>query len=255
MISDAIKTIENMAIERKIVRGFKNAPFLVSDGTATPLPWPRELPDTLEVHTLTGLIDYLKSNVDLLDVHGAKHESTFHPFIVVDSPHCVRVLSQVQMGDFAQRVEHLKATTFNNNQWSQIPYGTWMSIESFIILMMSHFVADQTVSDILKVVGNVTSEASGTIADDGVSQIETARVGIAKVAAVSIPNPVKLRPYCTFPEVEQPQSNFVLRMRRADNGEPQVALFSSNDTKWMTDAISSIAEFLLSHEIGVPVLA
>ena len=80
--------------------------------------------------------------------------------------------------------------------------------------------------------------------DDGVSQKATIKTGIASKGEVLVPNPVKLRPYRTFLEVEQPESAFVFRMRD-DNGRVECALFGADGGAWKNAAMKSIKEYLM----------
>ena len=57
----------------------------------------------------------------------------------------------------------------------------------------------------MQVVGNLKEDAVRTMTDDGVSQVTAVRTGVATVADVKVPNPVSLRPFRTFIEVDQPQ--------------------------------------------------
>ena len=54
------------------------------------------------------------------------------------------------------------------------------------------------------------------------------------------PNPVTLRPYRTFNEVEQPASQFVFRINKLAN----LALFEADGGKWKLEAVESIANYL-----------
>lgn len=47
-------------------------------------------------------------------------------------------------------------------------------------------------------------ENGAEIEDNGVSQVATVKTGVASLAKGKAPNPVTLRPYRTFSEVEQP---------------------------------------------------
>ena len=111
--------------------------------------------------------------------------------------------------------------------------------------MQAHFVSDFYVSDLIKLVGNVVDENSITTADDGVSQRVTARSGISLVQQVGVPNPVRLAPYRTFNEIEQPESSFVFRVRKGANGV-EAALFTADGNAWVNDAILDIRDFLAS---------
>lgn len=95
----------------------------------------------------------------------------------------------------------------------------------------------------LKLVGNVKEEAVNTIGDDGVSQSVVAKMGVATVGNVKVPNPVLLKPYRTFVEVEQPESNFIFRMRKG----PECALFEADGGAWKLEAIDNIKEYLTAE--------
>ncbi len=93
---------------------------------------------------------------------------------------------------------------------------------------------------LLKFVGNLKDESAQTMVDDGVSQVATARSGVASVGKVVVPNPISLRPYRTFLEVEQQESDFVFRMHEG----PKLALFSADGDAWRNTAIDLVAEYL-----------
>ena len=104
----------------------------------------------------------------------------------------------------------------------------------------------------LSILGNITHEAEIRVEDDGVTQSVTARAGIARVAQVDLPNPVTLQPYRTFVEVEQPESQFVLRIKADPENklEPiKCALFPADGNRWKAVAAQNIKEWL---EVSIP---
>ena len=113
------------------------------------------------------------------------------------------------------------------------------------------FLKDNTIDDILKVVGNVKDESVRTHIDDGHTQQVTARVGVTKVEDVYIPNPVTLQPRRTFLEIEQPASQFVLRLREGI----QCALFEAGGGTWKLDAIERIRDFLKKRTSKIAIIA
>lgn len=128
------------------------------------------------------------------------------------------------------------------------PFGRFMDTESFIINLQTNFHHTDDLDSVLKVVGNLRDENVRQLGDDGVSQMVTIRTGIAAVGDARVPNPVSLRPYRTFLEIEQPESKFVFRMR--DGGS--CALFEASGDLWKSDARTSIKEYFeskLSEEI------
>ena len=75
------------------------------------------------------------------------------------------------------------------------------------------------------------------------SQKTTIKQGIASKADVLVPNPVTLTPYRTFLEVEQPESQFVFRIRD-DRGEPVFKLVEAEGGLWRNEAMMNIKKFL-----------
>jgi len=126
-------------------------------------------------------------------------------------------------------------------QAKPFPFGQFMPTENFVIALQSRFIQDETTAAMLALVGNLTTTKESRTLDDGVSQTVEARVGISKLQTVVVPNPVQLRPYRTFLEIEQPLSNFVFRVDAKDHS---CALFEADGGFWKNVATSFIKERL-----------
>ena len=66
-----------------------------------------------------------------------------------------------------------------------------------------------------------------------------------------VPNPVKLRPYRTFAEIEQPESSYVFRIKDAERG-PAFKLVEADGSLWRNAVMKKIKEYLefeLSEEL------
>ncbi|MDD3140742.1 MAG: hypothetical protein PHX08_17475 [Lachnospiraceae bacterium] len=75
----------------------------------------------------------------------------------------------------------------------------------------------------------------------------TIKTGITQVADDIIPNPVTLRPYRTFTEVTQPESQFIFRMK--DGRECLLCgLFEADGGAWNKVAMDNIKKYL-SNEL------
>ena len=72
------------------------------------------------------------------------------------------------------------------------------------------------------------------------SQRVTAKTGVATVGNANVPNPVALKPFRTFVEVGQPESEFILRLKEG----AQVGLFQADGGAWELNAMANIAEYL-----------
>ena len=76
--------------------------------------------------------------------------------------------------------------------------------------------------------------------DNGVSQVTTVKSGVASKSKAVAPNPVTLKPYRTFHEVEQPSSNFVFRIDKC----AEMALFEADGGMWVSEAKQNVANYL-----------
>lgn len=197
----------------------------------------------LSVNGLDGMVDYIKSEFDEDQFNGK--------LIQVVSHNDVRLISRIM--EDSGRETYMIANAFPQ----RFDFGRYYDVESFIIAMQSCFVPNDDSAKILKIVGNIKEEAVKNIGDDGVSQQVTAKVGIATVEDVVLPNPVTLAPYRTFIEVEQPASKFVFRMRSDKNYGPQCALFEADGGAWQLEAIDKIADYLKGQlqDTNIPIIS
>ncbi len=119
--------------------------------------------------------------------------------------------------------------------------GRYMNLEEAIIRLKSTFVQTENRDELIKLLGNIKEENVKTSSDDGISQTVAAKTGIATVSNVTLPPIIKLAPYRTFIEVEQPEGEFLLRLQ---NG-PQAALFEADGGAWKIQARKNIKEYFL----------
>lgn len=195
---------------------------------------------TLKVSTLTGLVDYIKANVDEL-----KGEL----LIQVRAHDDVRLFSKLNKDKDRELYIQAEAILPNN-----IRYNTFIDTENFNIMLQSSFVDNGDKVVLLKYTGLVQDEAVKSTGDDGVSQQVTVKTGVASVGQAIVPNPVSLAPYRTFPEVEQPISKFIFRMQSG----PRAALFEADGGAWRNQAILNIKNYLekeLEKAINVSIIA
>lgn len=179
---------------------------------------------TLRVHNLSGVVEYLQNDFD----------DRYPVLIHVISPTEVRVVSRFN--------SDMKRNTLISAEalLPTIPFDRFLDLEHFNILLQSCFVDSVERAQALAVVGNVRDEKVMAFGDDGVSQQVTAKAGVATVEAVKVPNPVVLKPFRTFVEIEQPFSPFVLRLKDG----PTAALFEADGGAWKVAAIAEIKEYL-----------
>ena len=98
---------------------------------------------------------------------------------------------------------------------------------------------------LLRFAGTVENGTVTQYGDDGVSQKATIKTGIASKGDALVPNPVKLRPFRTFLDVEQPESQFIFRMRDNERyGGVDCALYEADGGAWKIQAMKKIKDYL-----------
>ena len=136
-------------------------------------------------------------------------------------------------------------------------FGTWYPLEDFIILLQAGFEDSIEKETLLRVLGNVTGSEAATSEDDGITQTVAVRVGVSLKERETIKNPVRLRPYRTFRELDgQPESPFILRIKGTDM--KMVALFEADGGAWQHHAVELICRWLVAktheREVIAPVI-
>ena len=183
----------------------------------------------LKTHTLQSVVNFVKGKEG--------HSIVIH----IVTPTEIQVYSRLNE---YKRDNYMSATAFTNN----VEFGRYMDLESFNLMIQTNFTDTEDKAKVLAYVGNIKDEKVNTYSDDGVSQSVTVKKGVATVGEAILPNPVSLAPYRTFPEIEQPMSKFIFRMKDG----PVALLEEADGNLWKIEAIENIRKFLineLDHEL------
>ena len=144
------------------------------------------------MHTLTGLVDFIKADIDTLD----PKKIMLH----VESPELVSLTSLADGHEMVRTIWAQASIDPNAFKFNQK-----YSAEDFHIVLQALFVDSEDRKKVLQIVGTIKSEHAETNLDDGVQQkVETKRGLVLGTGSESIPNPVELEPWRTFREVAQP---------------------------------------------------
>ena len=202
-------------------------------------------PEPLTVHTLTALQDYMKSNNDAVDLGSA--------YIIVDNERHVSLVTQVH----GPKQERHTVITASFDHIEPFKFGEWFDQESFLIKARSLFVHTDDLVTVVEYASKVEIKNDATVDDDGVTQSATVRMSASGALTEKrvAPSMVRLRPYRTFPEIDQPESMFLFRLRRTGDTGVKFALFEADGGAWKNTARQSIAEWLKKHEVMPVVLS
>ncbi|EMC47098.1 hypothetical protein [Streptococcus mutans] len=187
---------------------------------------PRRYPKCVDLNTLDSLIDYLKSDHDLINKK--------HLMVLVKSPLEIEVYEEIDSLQHRPQLIYVEALT------PHIEFGKYFNSQDFNIYLQSLFIDDEDRELVLNFASALKIDNGSEIVDNGVSQTATVKTGVASLSKAKAPNPVILRPYRTFGEVEQPASPFIFRI----NSLGQMALFEADGGKWRLEAINNIADYL-----------
>lgn len=190
---------------------------------------------TLEVRSLLGFCTYIVSEFD-----GVKKNDVM---VIVDDVDHVRLVSKLY-GKDRKRECLIEAKLSGVDNFS---FGRFMTQEEFAIQFRSLFVPSEEndTNYVLSFVSKLTGGTAITTEDDGITQQVGVSRGVSgKLAVKETAKPiVKLAPYRTFREIEQPESEFLLRTRLEEN-IPTVALFEADGSAWRITAMKRIAEYI-----------
>ena len=179
----------------------------------------------IDVSTLTGLVDYIKSNIDKIQTD---------LLIQVANPTTVHVYSPLK-GDLTR--DHFIEC---NAVTPRISFDSFLDVEKFNIMLQSCFLENEDRVNLLKVIGNIKEENVKNTGDDGITQTVTAKSGISLLHDIKVPNPVTLIPFMTFTEIEQPEIKYVFRMQDG----PRAGIYEADGGAWKLQTMQNIKKFL-----------
>ncbi len=201
-------------------------------------------PKPITAHTLQALKDYLGANVDGLEMKNLIAHVVNHQEVQLFGP----AEKPLQERSYFLKCDLVETARFR--------FGEWHDPESFIINLLSLFEETEDLNQLLDLVGSLKAEAVTTLDDDRTTQVVTRRQGVALAKKEKAPLRMKLAPFRTFREIEQPPSMFIFRVRGGGEGElPQCALFEADGSAWMLDAIEAIAAWIRENIPGLNVIA
>ena len=183
--------------------------------------------EEISMTTLSSLIDYIRSGVDTMQDKMIIH---------VKSPTWVSMYSAL---DYERKRENVVEV---NAKLPEFAFDRFIDHENFCIALQSKFVPTEDRALLLKFAGTVEAGTVAEYGDDGITQKATIKTGIAAKSDAIVPNPVKLKPFRTFIEVEQPWSQFIFRMQGDRN--IQCALFEADGGAWKLEAMKSVKAYL-----------
>jgi hypothetical protein len=200
--------------------------YLEKQGNLAEVYEPR--PSTIQVASLKAIVEYLAANPDNIG-----HDV----FVHVLSPTQVEVIGP-EFGHFRQRDTYVKASC--GALLPALTLNLVMDQEAFIIMIKSAFLDTPERKTVLDVASKISSKVEAELVDDGVGQTVNIQKSNNRVLPIELPPTVTLAPYRTFYEVEQPASEFILRVTDG----PGLKLIEADGGAWKMQAVNSVQAWL-----------
>lgn len=235
-IKQAIEFIANLAVKAEHPEVIKIAGKEYCTKQLTRYDKPPKA-EPIEATTLTALVDYIKEN---------RHELRDRMIIQVVSPTEVLLYSEL-LG------ERDRETLFKVDAvLPRFEYGREYDQEAFLVSMQSCFVDNEDRQAIAFLASNIVNTQQATFSDDGITQQAVVKTGITTKENAFVPNPVNLIPFRTFLEVQQPQSEFVFRIKEGAGGAPYFKLVGADGGLWKNQAMDNVKRYLMEQLADIP---
>lgn len=194
-------------------------------------------PRCIELNTLDSLVEIIKTELS----------KAYKPlFVRICSPTKIDVFTTYKEDEQCKR-DYIYDC---NAELPNLIFDKYVEQESFLIALRSKFVQNDDSDYVISLLSKITDTNSVSSEDNGLSQTVQAKKGmsVALVENVVVKSRVELVPYRTFLEVEQPKSQFLLRLKEGG----LVGIFEADGGAWKLHAKQNISQYLcekLSDEI------
>lgn len=124
--------------------------------------------------------------------------------------------------------------------------GNRYSVEDFILNLQRSFKRDANMESLLELVSNIKLREESDLVDDGITQTVSAKSGTTLTEKVTIKNPMKLKPFVAFPEIDVPSKEFIFRIHRNGVSSVSVSLSTSDSVQWELQVLELVKKWILA---------
>ena len=237
MIKEAIEKIEAMTKQKDVVVTIGEHTFARKDAGLERIAMPGEAPEPFQVQSLDGIVQLVKAELT---------SGLATPFFIhIRSFNTVGVhTNYYEEGDYRRDVVATAVC-------ADVPgfREGFMDYDTVMIKLRSIFAQTEETAYLLELLSHVTEEENIQSEDNGLAQSVQVYKGIANKYRAEVRPRVTLRPFRTFLEVEQPESEFLIRLKEGR----QIGFFEADGGVWKLKARENIKAYFqdkLSSEIA-----
>ena len=227
MLKAAIEKIQEMT--KPMIQNVEGRIFAVSPNAVQELRPTLDFPHELVLNSLDSLVKLVKT--EALPRYGGP--------LYLTVPDCELVDCFAQPGDASDRYTRLTYYTAHATDVPGWEARTQLSFEEAMIALRTRFQPTPDTEYALKLLSEITTGAKITFNDNGVATSVVTKKGIDLQSNQAIRPIITLKPYRTFQEVEQPASQFLIRV--SDRG---ISFIEADGGMWKLTARETIKAYL-----------
>lgn len=198
-------------------------------------------PSKMGFSSLDGIVQAIQTEI-------SREEVTKPLFVNIESHEDVRVFTTYRHDNLDRDLLYTASP--------ELPakFSEWSNHEDAIIMLRSRFIPNGGTEYLLDLLARISNEDSVTSEDNGVSQKVSATMGVALKSLEQVKPRVALAPFRTFLEVQQPESEFLLRIKPGDKESgtpPKVGIIEADGGAWRLAAKHNIADYFREHLAGL----
>jgi hypothetical protein len=194
-------------------------------------------PSKMGFTSLNGVVQAIQTEI-------GREEVTKPLFVNIESHEDVRVFTTYRHDNLDRDLLYVASPDL------PAKFAEWSNHEDAIIMLRSRFIPNEGTEYLLDLLARISNEDSVTSEDNGVSQKVSASMGVALKSFEQVKPRVALAPFRTFLEVQQPESEFLLRIKPGDKEtgtQPKVGLIEADGGAWKLVAKHNIADYFREH--------
>ena len=234
MLKEFIEHIQNTTQPQ--IRVVEGATFAITaDGVAKEILPTIFHPDPLPLNSLDAMVKLVRTEASNMDTP---------LYITIPDHMTVRCFGQPDVAARYFRQVYYEARATDVPGWNE---KVTLGFEEAQIALRTRFQETQDTLYAMKLVSDISLGAKVIFNDNGIATTITTQKGVALQTNEQIRPLVKLRPYRTFPEVEQPESIFLIRI-----SERGIAFIEADGGMWKLKArevVKAHLEDKLSAEV------
>jgi len=239
MLKEAIEKIEAMSTKPEVKAIDGHNYIFDKDGAYTEIKPDIKTPENLTLNSLGALVQMVKR--EALPMFG---DDKYPLFINVPQHNLAEVFTAQVPEDRFNRPYLYSARATDIPGWDE---QTALAFDQAAVALQTRFAPSSDLEYTLALLSQITTGAKVTYADNGVATSIVTQKGISLQQNQTIKPIVKLRPYRTFQEVEQPEGLFLIRIN-----ERGITFTEADGGMWKLTARKTVAAYLseaLAEEI------